>query len=78
MYMRHRLEERGLRYIDAHAVSAITGAGVADLAAAVSDAAAGHNVVCGGASRQVDADLLAADVSRLSDARREAGGRPRR
>ena len=75
MYMRHRLEERGLRCIDAHAVSAITGAGVADLAAAVSDVAAGRNVlVCGGASvgKSTLINLLAADVSRLSDARREA------
>lgn len=79
-FLRHRLEQRGLRCISAHAVSAITGEGVGTLAAAVSAHATGRNViVCGGASvgKSTLINLLAKDIEELSrlrevDAKRQA------
>ena len=77
-YMRRRLEERGIRCVGAHAVSAITGQGVQSLAAAIVDAADARNViVCGAASvgKSTLINQLANQVSAISDERAEASSR---
>ena len=70
LFMRYRLEERGLHCISAFAVSAQTGKGISDLADAIVAAAKGRNVVvCGAASvgKSTLINHLAADLSRLSE-----------
>ena len=77
-FMRYTLEHRGLRCIGAHAVSAVTGDGVSELATAVTAAALGRNViVCGAASvgKSTLINQLAQEVSLLSEKRDVASQR---
>lgn len=70
LYLRHRASHGSVHCTEAHAVSAITGEGVAELAAAVVDAADGrHNViVCGAASvgKSTLINILARQVATLA------------
>ena len=76
LYLRHRASLDGLRCFEAHAVSAVTGEGVPELASAIVDAAGGeygrHDgrnvVVCGAASvgKSTLINVLAKQVSAVA------------